>query len=72
MQAEVPLGEYKKAYASAKLVAPEAAIQRHGDSNLQFDGGKFLCPERFDKYFSCFPQFGDEIHLIQNMVLKMK
>jgi len=39
-----PVGEYKKAYRSAKLVAPESAIQRHGDENLEFDGGGCFSP----------------------------
>ncbi|PPQ73721.1 LOW QUALITY PROTEIN: hypothetical protein CVT26_010852 [Gymnopilus dilepis] len=32
------LSEYKKAYPSAKLIAPEAAIERHDDKDLVFDG----------------------------------
>ena len=34
-------GEYKKAYPSAKLIAPEAAIERHDDKDLVFDGGMY-------------------------------
>jgi len=44
MLTELTLGEYKKAYTSAKLVAPESAIQRHGDETLQFDGGECFSP----------------------------
>lgn len=33
------LGDYKKAYPDAKLIAPEEAITRHGDKELAFDGG---------------------------------
>jgi len=32
------LGEYKKEYPEAKLIAPQAAIERHNDSELKFDG----------------------------------
>ncbi|EKM75835.1 hypothetical protein AGABI1DRAFT_79407 [Agaricus bisporus var. burnettii JB137-S8] len=32
------LGQYKKAYPSAKLIAPEAALERLEDKSLQFDG----------------------------------
>ncbi|KAF8156782.1 hypothetical protein B0H34DRAFT_473433 [Crassisporium funariophilum] len=32
------LGDYKKAYPTATLIAPEGAITAHGDKNLTFDG----------------------------------
>ncbi|TFK41499.1 hypothetical protein BDQ12DRAFT_599583 [Crucibulum laeve] len=32
------LGQYKEAYPGAKLVAPEAALERLDDKSLQFDG----------------------------------
>jgi len=32
------VGDYKKAYPDAKLIAPEEAISRHGDKELAFDG----------------------------------
>lgn len=32
------LGDYKKAYPTAKLIAPKDAIKRHGDPDLKFDG----------------------------------
>ncbi|GLB39061.1 hypothetical protein LshimejAT787_0602230 [Lyophyllum shimeji] len=32
------LGDFKKAYPDAKLIAPKEAIERHGDKNLVFDG----------------------------------
>lgn len=32
------LGEFKKAYPSAKLIAPQAAIERSGDKSLVYDG----------------------------------
>ncbi|KAF9003371.1 hypothetical protein BDQ17DRAFT_1305718 [Cyathus striatus] len=32
------LGQYKKAYPDAKLIAPEAALERLEDKNLKFDG----------------------------------
>jgi len=32
------LGDYKKAYPSAKLIAPEAALSRHDDKTLTLDG----------------------------------
>ncbi|KDR68422.1 hypothetical protein GALMADRAFT_257141 [Galerina marginata CBS 339.88] len=32
------LSDYKNAYPEAKLIAPEAAIARHDDKNLVFDG----------------------------------
>jgi len=35
------VGDYRKAYPSAKLIAPEAALSRHDDKTLTLDGGKF-------------------------------
>ena len=35
------VGDYKKAYPSAKLIAPEEALSRHDDKTLTLDGGKF-------------------------------
>ncbi|KAF8237359.1 hypothetical protein L208DRAFT_1356278 [Tricholoma matsutake] len=32
------LGDYKREYPSAKLIAPKEAIERHGESDLNFDG----------------------------------
>jgi len=32
------LSDFKKAYPTAKLIAPEAAIERHDDKDLVFDG----------------------------------
>lgn len=32
-------GDFKAAYPNAKLLAPQEAIERHGDPNLKFDGG---------------------------------
>lgn len=32
------LGDYKKAYPNAKLIAPISALERHGDPELKFDG----------------------------------
>lgn len=32
------VGDYKKAYPEAKLIAPQAAIERHNDPDLKFDG----------------------------------
>lgn len=32
-------GDYKREYPSAKLIAPKEAIERHGESDLNFDGG---------------------------------
>ncbi|KAF8067725.1 hypothetical protein FPV67DRAFT_1625895 [Lyophyllum atratum] len=32
------LGDYKRAYPDAKLIAPKEAIERHGDKDLVFDG----------------------------------
>lgn len=40
-------GDYKKAYPTAKLIAPVSAIERHGDPDLQFEGGTYKpcsCP----------------------------
>ena len=39
---DVSIGEFKKAYPNAKLIAPQAAIERHDDKNLKFDGGKCI------------------------------
>ncbi len=40
-------GDYKKAYPMAKLLATDAAIKRHGDPNLHFDGGKCIMLKSF-------------------------
>jgi len=32
------LGDYKREYPNAKLIAPRDAIERHGDNTLKFDG----------------------------------
>jgi hypothetical protein len=32
--------DYRKAYPSAKLIAPEEALSRHDDKTLTLDGGK--------------------------------
>lgn len=40
------LGDFKKEYPEAKLIAPEAAIIRHDDKDLKFDGGKHLLLSR--------------------------
>jgi hypothetical protein len=44
-------GDYKKAYPTAKLFATDAAIKRHGDPNLHFDGGKSIVLKSF---FVCY------------------
>ena len=31
-------GDYKKAYPTAMLIAPEEAMARHGDKDLAFEG----------------------------------
>jgi len=49
-----PEGDYKKAYPTAKLFATDAAIKRHGDSNLHFDGGKCIMLKSF---FFCYRYF---------------
>jgi hypothetical protein len=35
------VGDYKKEYPNAKLIAPKEAIERHGDKDLKFDGGTY-------------------------------
>lgn len=33
-------GEFKRAYPTAKVIAPEDAIKRHEDKDLKFDGSE--------------------------------
>lgn len=35
------IGDYKRAYPTAKLIAPEEALSRHDDKSLTLDGGGF-------------------------------
>ncbi|KAF9652360.1 hypothetical protein BDM02DRAFT_3153796 [Thelephora ganbajun] len=56
------LGEFKKAYPDAKLIAVEEAIQKHQGEDIKFDGswGKDASDTKYGFEDEFFPGFHDE------------
>lgn len=64
-------GDFKKAYPSAKLIAPKDAITRHGDKDLKFDGGRCAGGSSGRLIKGLMAQFGVKTLKTPSMVLKM-